>query len=116
MMRTRKMKTPFTFIHALTIILGFLFVIGCGTAGKNFNESLYKNIVIGTTTKKEVHAMFGSPFKNGVQNGNPVWIYEYNFYNSLGNNITKDMVIVFDHRGVVKSRQMMTNKPGAVGQ
>ena len=104
MMRTRKMKTPFTFIHALTIILGFLFVIGCGTAGKNFNESLFKNVVIGTTPK------------NGVQNGNPVWIYEYNFYNSLGNNITKDMVIVFDHRGVVKSHQMMTNQPGAVGQ
>ena len=115
-MRTRKMKTPFTFIYALTIILGFLFVIGCGTAGKNFNESLYKNVVIGTTIKKEVHAMFGSPFKNGVQNGNPVWIYEYNFYNSLGNNITKDMGIVFDHRGVVKSHQMMTNQPGAVGQ
>ena len=61
-------------------------------------------------------AMFGSPFKNGVQNGYPVWTYEYNFYNSLGSDITKDMVIVFDHRGVVKSHQMMTNQPGAVGQ
>ena len=110
------MKITFTPIRALKIILlsGFLLAYGCGTAGKNFGESLYKNIVTGTTTQKEIHTMFGSPFKKGVQNGYSVWTYEYNFYNSLGNNITKDMVIVFDHRGVVKSHQMMTNQPEAV--
>ena len=31
--------------------------------GKNFNESLYKNIIAGTTTHKEIQAMFGPPFK-----------------------------------------------------
>ena len=110
------MKTTFTPIRALKIILlsGLLFGYGCGAAGKNFNESLYKNIVSGTTTHKEISSMFGPPFKKGVQNGYKVWTYEYNFFNSLGNDITKDMVIVFDHRGVVKSHQMMTNQPGAV--
>ena len=100
-------------IRTLKIIIlsGFLFVTSCGTAGKNFDESLYKNITVGTTTHKEIQAMFGAPFKKGVQNGYKVWTYEYNFYNSLGNDITKDMVIVFDRRGVVKSHQMMTNQP-----
>ena len=51
------------------------------------------------------------PFKKGVQNGYKVWTYEYNFYNTLGNNITKDMIIVFTQSGVVKSHQMMTNRP-----
>ena len=106
------MKT--TPICALIIILGFLFATGCGTAGKNFDESLYKNITVGTTTHKEIQAMFGAPFKKGIQNGYTVWTYEYNFYNSLGNDITKDMVIIFDRRGVVKSHQMMTNQPEAV--
>ncbi len=96
----------------LTVILVLLFAAGCGTAGKNFDASLYKNIVAGTTTHKEIHAMFGAPFKKGVQNGYTVWTYEYNFYNSLGSDITKDMVIVFDPRGVVKSHQMMSNQPG----
>lgn len=100
----------------IILLLVFLFMIGCGTAGKNFNESLYKNIVIGTTTQKEIHSMFGSPFKKGIQNGYPVWTYEYNYYNSLGNDITKDMVIVFDQRRVVKSHQMMTNQPESVGK
>ncbi len=111
------MKATFiTPLHLLKILIlsGLLIGYGCGTVGKNFDESKYENIVIGTTTQKEIHSMFGSPFKNGVQNGYPVWTYEYNYYNALGNNITKDMVIVFNSRGVVKSHQMMTNRPDVV--
>ena len=92
------------------LLLANLFFIGCGTTGKNFNESLHKNIVVGTTTHKEIQAMFGSPFKKGIQNGYKTWTYEYNFYNILGNNITKDIIIVFTESGVVKSHQMMTNQ------
>ena len=92
------------------LLLANLFFIGCGTTGKNFNESLHKNIVVGTTTHKEIQAMFGSPFKKGMQNGYKTWTYEYNFYNALGNNITKDIIIVFTQSGVVKSHQMMTNQ------
>ncbi len=103
------MKT--NFVVNILLLIGLLFTYGCGTAGKNFDESLYKNIVVGTTTHKEVQSMFGPPFKKGVQNGSRIWTYEYNFYNSLGNDITKDMTIAFDQRGVVKSHQMMTNQP-----
>ena len=92
------------------LLLASLFFIGCGTTGKNFNESLHKNIVVGTTTHKEIQAMFGSPFKKGIQNGYKTWTYEYNFYNALGNNITKDIIVVFNQNGVVKSHQMMTNQ------
>lgn len=105
------MKT--NYIVNIILLIGLLFAFGCGTAGKDFNESLYKNIVEGTTNHKEVQSMFGTPFKKGVQNGNRVWTYEYNYYNALGNNITKDMIIVFDKHGVVKSHQMMTNQPSA---
>ena len=93
-----------------TLLFTSLLFIGCGTTGNNFNESLHKNIVVGTTTHKEIQAMFGSPFKKGVQNGYKTWTYEYNFYNALGNNITKDIIIVFTQSGVVKSHQMMTNQ------
>ncbi len=94
------------------LLLAFLlFVFGCGSTGKDFDEALYKNIVVGTTTHKEIQAMFGPPFKKGVQNGNKIWTYEYNVYNALGKDITKDMIIVFTKNGVVKSHQMMSNKP-----
>ena len=97
-------------ISFTTMILAIFFA-GCGTAGKNFDESLYAKIIKGTTTHKEAQAMFGSPFKKGIQNGYPVWTYEYNHINSFGSDIVKDMTIVFDKNGVVKSHQLMTNTP-----
>ena len=111
MMRTEIVKKKCARVLNIILLISLLFVYGCGSTGKNFNESLYKNIIAGTTTHKEIQAMFGSPFKKGVQNGSKVWTYEYNAYNSLGNDITKDMVIVFTPSGVVKSHQMMTNQP-----
>ena len=111
MRRNYNMKTKCIRIMNIILLISLFFIYGCGTSGKNFNESLYKNITAGTTTHKEIQAMFGPPFKKGIQNGYKVWTYEYNVYNSLGDDITKDMVIVFTPSGVVKSHQMMTNQP-----
>jgi len=88
-----------------------LFLWGCGTVGKEFDESLYANIVKGTTTHKDIRTMFGPPFKTGVQNGDSVWTYEYNYVNTFGTDIIKDMIIVFSKNGVVKSHQLMTSSP-----
>ena len=88
-----------------------LLLSSCGTVGKEFDESLYPNIVKGTTTYKEIRDMFGPPFKKGIQNGAPVWTYEYNRINTFGTDIIKDIIIVFDQNGVVKSHQMMTSTP-----
>jgi hypothetical protein len=114
-MRNHKMKKSPLRNLKITLLLVLFFAASCGTAGKNFDESLYENIATGTTSQKEIHSMFGNPFKKGIQNGFSVWTYEYNFYNSLGNNIMKDMVIVFDQRGIVKSHQMMTNQAESIG-
>ncbi|MBC8285365.1 MAG: outer membrane protein assembly factor BamE [Nitrospinae bacterium] len=88
-----------------------IFLSACGTVGKNFDESLYANIAKGTTNQKDIHTMFGPPFKKGIQNGHSVWTYEYNYVNSFGTDIIKDMIIVFDKNGVVKSHQLMTSAP-----
>ena len=96
---------------SLAIIILAIFFSGCGTVGKNFDESLYSNIAKGTTTHKEIQSMFGPPFKKGIQNGYRVWTYEYNYVNTLGSDIIKDMIIVFEKNGVVKSHQLMTNTP-----
>ena len=95
----------------LTGVFLAIFWSGCGSVGKNFNESLYTKIAKGTTNKNDVKAMFGDPFKKGIQNGYPVWTYEYNYVNSFEKDIIKDMIIVFDKKGVVKSHQLMTNSP-----
>jgi len=84
---------------------------GCASAGKNFNESKISKIANGTTTKTELRAIFGEPFKTGIQNGQPVWIYEYNVYKAVNNDSSKDLIIVFGPNGVVQSHQFMSSEP-----
>ncbi|MEE3253589.1 MAG: hypothetical protein VX227_04885 [Nitrospinota bacterium] len=109
LIRKQKAMNLFRIFLAGTFLAIFWF--GCGSVGKNFDESLYTKIVKGTTNKNDIQAMFGYPFKKGIQNGYPVWTYEYNHVNSFSTDIIKDMIIVFDKNGVVKSHQLMTNSP-----
>ncbi|MCH8158126.1 MAG: outer membrane protein assembly factor BamE [Nitrospinae bacterium] len=96
----------------LSILLGSLWILGgCGTAGKNFDESKVSKIVNGTTNRAEIRKMFGQPFKTGIQNGQPVWVYEYNRYSSINPDKSKDLIIVFGPDGVVQSHQFMSNEP-----
>ena len=96
----------------LDIFLGTVWVFGgCGTVGKNFNASKTVNIANGITTQAEIKIMFGKPFKIGIQNGQPVWVYEHNHYNLVNNDSSKDLIIVFGPKGVVQSHQFMTSEP-----
>jgi outer membrane protein assembly factor BamE (lipoprotein component of BamABCDE complex) len=84
---------------------------GCGTVGSDFDSSKIKFIQTGVTTKQDVETLFGTPFKKGIQNGNPIWVYEYDQYRVIGKDASRDLVIVFDSKGVVKSYQIMSSKP-----
>ena len=96
----------------LIIIFGISFSLyGCGTVGKNFNTSKATYITNGVTTQKEVKSMLGKPFKTGIQNGQSIWVYEHNHYSFIKENTSKDLIIVFDANGIVKSHQFMTSEP-----
>jgi hypothetical protein len=95
------------------ILVAGLTAIGCGTTGKEFDTALFENINNGNTTQEEVESMFGRPFKKGFQNGNEIWVYEHNKYKAfkiLGEDTSKDMVVIFDENKVVKTHVMMNNQ------
>lgn len=97
---------------AISIILGTLWMLGgCGTVGKKFDESKIANIANGISTRAEIRKMFGKPFKTGIQNGQQVWVYEYNRYDLVNNDTSKDLIIVFGSNGVVQSHQFMSSEP-----
>ena len=104
-------KNNFSLKTGSAVTFLILFLSACGTVGKEFDESLYAIILEGTTTNKEIRIMFGPPFRKGIQNGDPVWTYEYNYVNAFGTDIMKDMIIVFGKDGVVKSHQLMNSSP-----
>jgi len=96
----------------LIIVLGIILVYwGCGTAGKKFNISEIESIKNGTTTQSDVKKMFGEPFKTGIQNGQPIWVYEDHHYSIISNDTSKDLIIVFGPGGVVQSHQFMSSEP-----
>ena len=98
----------------LIILVGIILLPGgCGTAGKSFNTSEIGSIVNGTTTRSDIKKIFGEPFKTGIQNGQPIWVYEDHHYSIISNDSSKDLIIIFGPNGVVQSHQFMSSKPAS---
>jgi len=96
------------------IFVGIILLLcGCGTVGSSFNTSNVANIANGVTTQLDVKKMFGEPFKTGVQNGQPVWVYEDYRYSIVNENKSKDLIITFNSNGIVKSHQFMSSIPAS---
>lgn len=98
----------------LVIVVGMILISnGCGTAGKSFNTSKVESIVNGITTRSDIKIMFGEPFKIGIQNGQPIWVYEDHYYSIIREETSKDLIIIFSHDGIVQSNQFMSSKPAS---
>jgi len=98
----------------LVIVVGIVLISnGCGTVGKSFNTSKVESIVNGITTRSDIKKMFGEPFKIGIQNGQPIWVYEDHLYSIIHEETSKDLIIIFSPDGIVQSHQFMSSKPAS---
>ena len=96
----------------IVIVVGIVLISnGCGTVGKSFNTSEVESIVNGITTQSDIKKMFGKPFKIGIQNGQPIWVYEDHHYSIIREKTSKDLIIIFGPNGIVQSYQFMSSKP-----
>jgi len=99
------------YIGIVIVVAIVLISNGCGTVGKSFNVSKVETIVNGTTTQSDIKKMFGEPFKIGIQNGQPIWVYEDHHYSIIREKTSKDLIIIFGPNGIVQSYQFMSSKP-----
>jgi len=86
--------------------LGFLilfFLTACGSIGKNFDSSQLKSIKNNVTSKEEIFRKFGEPFKKGIEGGQAMWTYQFDKWNILGPAESKDLVILFDEKNIVRA-------------
>ena len=96
----------------IVIVAGIVLISnGCGTVGKSFNTSKVESVVNGISTQSDIKKMFGKPFKIGVQNGQPISVYEDNHYSIISEGASKDLIIIFSPNGIVQSYQFMSSKP-----
>jgi hypothetical protein len=85
--------------------------LACMTVGEDFAVGRVSHIQIGKTTQKEVRQMFGEPWRTGLEDGQHTWTYGYYKYNLLGASQTRDLVIRYDDKGVVRSYTFNSTYP-----
>jgi outer membrane protein assembly factor BamE (lipoprotein component of BamABCDE complex) len=95
----------------VTLLLCFSWTLGCGTVGKDFDMEQAQAIENGKTTREDIALMFGEPFKVGVQNSHPIWVYELSKYKALGDDTSKSLTVEFDDNGVVRNHSILSNEP-----
>ena len=79
--------------------------------GKNFDSSQVKSIQNNVTNQTEILDKFGLPFKEGIENGQTMWTYQFDQWNILGPAKSKDLVILFDEKNIVRAYRYTTSEP-----
>jgi SmpA / OmlA family len=82
---------------------------GCLAVGRNFVSAPVSGMAKGVTTKAEVEQLFGAPFRRGIDDGYDSWSYLYNRWSLFGEARTKDLYIVFNKDGTVRSYTFNSN-------
>ena len=94
-------------------IVGFLilfFLAACyGTVGKNFDNSQVKSIQNNVTSQEKIFQTFGAPFKKGIERGQTMWTYQFDQWNAICPAESKDLVILFDNKNIVKAYRYTTS-------
>jgi hypothetical protein len=86
-----------------------LVLAGCGSTGKNFPVLHVGNIQNGVTTQSQILDWFGLPYIEGIRDGDPMWTYQFDSYNSVGPEKSKELVILFNPQNVVKAYRYASN-------
>jgi outer membrane protein assembly factor BamE (lipoprotein component of BamABCDE complex) len=88
-----------------------VFAVGCMTVGDDFAVGKVTSLKIGETSQQDVRQMFGDPWRTGLEDGQRTWTYGYYKYNLIGASQTRDLVVRFDDRGVVRSYTFNSTYP-----
>ncbi len=83
-------------------LLGMMGVFGCATIGNNFPHDFTSRIEIGKTTRLEIEKALGSPFRTGLDSGDPTASYLYYRLGLFISPITKDLTVTYSSEGIVK--------------
>jgi hypothetical protein len=87
----------------LAVLCALVFASGCATVGRDFPVAKVPSITIGKTTQNDIYAMFGHPWRTGIEDGSITWTYGKYCYSLFKETSTTDLVIRFDSKNVVSS-------------
>ena len=96
---------------APALLLWVLALSGCLSVGREFPTGPVTSLQIGETTQDDVRAAFGPPWRTGIEDGDRTWTYGHYRYALLGLTHTRDLVLRFDERGVLRSYTYNSTTP-----
>ncbi|MGY6274500.1 outer membrane protein assembly factor BamE domain-containing protein [Methylomonas sp. MgM2] len=83
---------------------------GCFSVGQEFAGSRVPEIKIGQSTKQDIETIFGTPWRQGSEDGKSTWTYGIYKYYLFGPADTQDLLIRFDNQGIVRSYTFGTTR------
>jgi len=107
----KRRYAPLRILVFAFITTAMIFSAGCATVGQDFPTDQVKKIQIGQTTKEEVRAMFGEPWRVGLEDGLETWSYGQYKYQMFSEKDAKDLVVRFADDDVVESYTFNTTNP-----
>jgi len=88
--------------HAtLAMLLFVLLLAGCMTVGRQFPVEKVGRIEVNKTKRADIMAMFGTPWRTGLENGKKVWTYAHYEYGLGGQTLARDLVVRYNEDGTV---------------
>ena len=85
------------------LMIFVVFLSACATVGRDFPAGKVSEIKNGKTTQAEIEAMFGKPWRTGIEDGLVTWTYGKYRYSAFSQTQTKDLVVRFDNNKIVQS-------------
>ena len=76
---------------------------GCASVGKEFATHKVEEITVGETTRSDIEAMFGDPWRTGLEDGKRTWTYARYRWSAFHEAETTDLVVRFKEDGTVDS-------------
>jgi hypothetical protein len=96
----KKRAATVRFARALlvtTFVVLLAIAAGCATIGRNFPAAGIREIRPGATTKMDLLAEFGRPYRRGIEDGDSTWTYlHYKLRLIFGTTRTRDLYIRFN--------------------
>ncbi len=92
-----------------SVLLLTLLLAGCGSTGKNFPVLHIGNIQNGVTTQSQILDWFGLPYIEGMRNGDPMWTFQFDSWSAVGDDKSKELVLLFGQNNVVKAYRYASN-------
>ena len=83
---------------------------GCVSVGRPFPTDRIKDIKLGKTTRADLTAAYGRPYRTGVEDGDETWTYVNERLALFGEQTTEDLYVRFNADGTVKSYSFNTNQ------